>query len=163
MNRERVADIIRKSITGEWTNINVPSYNKCLSIADRIIAEEGNGANLCSVCGHPSCSSRGKGFTEKCSVWQPQQPKAEEGKPLNDDFFWNGLPEGAANQALVLISRLKEKVDKLSNQPQQPKLPEKLGKNNCKDKEGKQWAWQLDAEKLLDKINEILDYLKARE
>ena len=46
--------------------------------ADRIIAEEGNRANLCSVCGNLSCSACGKGFAEECSGWQPQQPKLPE-------------------------------------------------------------------------------------
>ena len=124
MNRERVSKLVRECWVLFFDCLGIDYRNeqtlenaieKASEYIFRIIAEEGNGANLCSVCGNPSCSSRGKGFTEKCSVWQPQQPK----------------------------------------------LPEKLGKNLIIKAD--RWAWHLDIEKLLDKINSILDYLKARE
>ena len=176
MNRERIADIIENYGVGGY------SRKVYLGIADRIIAEEGKVLEACKEATKylqkmkdmSRLFADGVMALDKCKqAIEPQQPKAEEGKVLEackNLLYWKKLADTtpelllSGNHAksdecseimrnyMESFKILEQAINAENEQPQQPKLPEKLP-----------ICGEITNADMYDKIHEILDYLKARE
>ena len=144
MNRERIADLMEIEIDTRWHKQTGGSLSSAdyLAIADRIIAEEGKPyGKLCD-----ECIANGE--------LKPQQPKADEGK-CNEKPY-------TLSHGIGLSGKVEELIITLPKQPQQPKLPERLDTVIIRVKQRVGERLELCHENRLA-INEILDYLKAKE